>query len=165
MAVPHSSDRYRPRILDTTTLPWSTFKHTSGFPMYATNAAIMSLSATHLLSPESPEPLHLVRLTPLALSCSPMDLGVVLRTRYAENSHSVLVSGLGTTASARVLHHFSNAEDPRGLLHGGFLWLFYTTTLKIYYPGKVSKGAQPRTDMLPVNATSSSLAQATRMLI
>ena len=147
VAVPHASDRYRGRILETSGLPWgTTFKHTHGFPMYATNAAILSLAATHLLSPVHPEPVHLIRITPLALSCSPMDLGEVLRTRYAENSHGVLVSGLGGSIGSdgatsengvRVLRHFSNTEDPRGLLHGGFLWIFYTTTLKIYYPGKV----------------------------
>ena len=36
-----------------------------------------------------------------------------------------------------MLLNFSNAEDPRAIVKGGALWLIYTTTIKIYNPGKV----------------------------
>ena len=35
------------------------------------------------------------------------------------------------------LLNFSNAEDPRGIVRGAALWLFYTTTIQIYHDGKV----------------------------
>ena len=138
-----ASARHTPCVLDTTWLPWGRFTHSHRFPMFATNAAIVSQApSAHAASPliaplPLPAPLHVLRLTPLAVSCSPVDMWTVATTNYSENSHALLLSGLAgshTSGPPRVLAHFSNAEDPRGIMHAGSVWIFYSTQVKVGLP-------------------------------
>ena len=155
--IPYASASTRPQVLNTGDLADRTFKHTHGFPMFATNAAIVGAPSLRL---------HTLRITPMALSCSPIELTRVIASNYRENSHALLVAGLGplrrrsddgrsgalASSSAaehapRVRLNFSNAEDPRGVVQGGHLWLFYTTTIQIYFDGKVKPQEQGRMEL------------------
>ena len=104
--VPHASESTAAHVLDTSSVA-KHFKHTHGFPMFATNAAIISSGE----NANNNKGLHTLRITPLALSCSNVELSTIINSRYRDNSHALLVSGLDQ-ASPRVLLNWSNAEDP-----------------------------------------------------
>ena len=155
--VPHASEAIAPIVLDATSIA-PRFRHTHGFPMFATNAAIVSgASVAHGV--------HTLRITPLALSCSSVEMTSILAHRYRDNSHALLVTGLDA-ATPRVLLNFSNAEDPRGIVHRGSLWLFYTTTIQIYHDGKVKPQELGRMELRrfdwPGNGRNVSLARLLR---
>ena len=138
--VPHASESTAAHVLDTSSVA-KHFKHTHGFPMFATNVAII-ISGENANNNNG---LHTLRITPLALSCSNVELSTIINSRYRDNSHALLVSGLDQ-ASPRVLLNWSNAEDPRGLVHGD-LHVFYTATIQIYHQGKVKPQSLGRMEL------------------